>query len=68
DGRGLDYAEVRNGVSNVWRQPLSGGKPRQVTQFGEDRIFNGAWSPDGKQLAVARGRWRSDVVLISNFR
>ncbi|MGH9648948.1 MAG: DPP IV N-terminal domain-containing protein, partial [Terriglobales bacterium] len=68
DSRGLDYVEIRNGVANLWRQPLAGGKPRQVTNFTSDEMFNGAWSHDGKQLAVVRGRWRSDVVLISNFR
>ncbi len=68
DSRSLDYVEVRNGIANLWRQPLVGGKPRQVTHFTSDEMFNGAWSHDGKQLAVVRGRWRSDVVLISNFR
>jgi Tol biopolymer transport system component len=68
DSRSLDYVEVRNGVANLWRQSLDGGKPRQVTHFTSDEMFNGAWSSDGKQLAVVRGKWRSDVVLISNFR
>ena len=68
DGRGLTYVETRDGVANLWLQPLDGGKPRQLTHFTSDNIFNYAWSRDGKQLAVVRGNWSSDVVLISNFR
>ena len=68
DGRGLTYVEIRDGVANLWFQPLDGGKPRQLTHFTSDSIFNYAWSRDGQQLAVVRGSWSSDVVLISNFR
>jgi len=31
-------------------------------------IFDFAWSPDGKQLALTRGSQSSDVILISDFR
>ena len=68
DGRGLIYVDVRNGVSNLWVEPLEGGEPNQLTQFTSDQIFNYAWSGDGKQLAVARGTVTSDVVLLSNFK
>lgn len=33
DESGLDYVSTRGGVSNVWRQPLSGGPPVQITHF-----------------------------------
>jgi hypothetical protein len=52
---------------NLWRQPLSGGRPQQLTHFKE-LIFAYDWSADGKQLAITRGSKPSDVVLISNFR
>ncbi len=52
---------------NLWKQPLSGGPPQQITHFKE-LIFAYDWSPDGKQLAITRGSKPSDVVLISNFR
>jgi TolB protein len=68
DGRALDYRLTRNGASNIWRQPLAGGPPKQITNFKSDRIFSFAWSRDGKQLALARGTTSSDVVLISNFQ
>jgi Tol biopolymer transport system component len=68
DSRGLTYLEIRDGVANLWLQPLDGAKARQLTHFTSDNIFNYAWSRDGKHLAVVRGTTTSDVVLISNFR
>jgi len=66
-GHALDYIDTRAGVSNVWRQPLSGGAPEPVTRFSFGQIFNFAWSADGKRLALARGTSTSDAVLIRNF-
>jgi eukaryotic-like serine/threonine-protein kinase len=68
DSNGLIYLDSREGVGNLWLQPLAGGKPRQLTDFSSDRIYSFDWSPDGKQLVVARGNSSSDIVLISNFR
>jgi serine/threonine protein kinase/Tol biopolymer transport system component len=67
-GKALQYALTRNGASNLWEQPLSGGVPRQLTNFASDRILTFAWSRDGKQLLLIRGDVTSDVILISNFR
>jgi serine/threonine protein kinase len=68
DGKALDYRLTRSGASNIWRQPLAGGPPKQITNFKSDLIFFFAWSRDGKQLALERGTTSSDVVLISNFQ
>jgi serine/threonine protein kinase len=68
DGQGLTYLDSRGGVSNVWVQPLAGGKPRQLTNFPSDHIYSFAWSRDGKQLVLARGSSSSDIVLIRGFR
>ena len=35
DESGLDYVVTRNGVSNIWRQPLTGGPPVQITHFSD---------------------------------
>jgi len=68
DGKAMTYVDTRKGVSNIWRQPLDGGKPVQLTDFKSDRIFSFDWSRDGKQLALGRGTLTNDVVLISNFK
>ena len=68
DGKALDYLLTRGGATNIWRQPLAGGPPKQITNFKSDLIFFFAWSRDAKQLALARGTTSNDVVLISHFQ
>jgi eukaryotic-like serine/threonine-protein kinase len=67
-GGAIDYVLTRNGVSNIWRQNLAGGTPKQITNFESGQIFDFDWSRDGKQLALTRGNESSDVILITNFR
>jgi len=67
-GDAVEYALTRSGVTNIWRQKLSGGPPKQITNFGSGQIFGFAWSHDGRQLALTRGSESSDVILISDFR
>ena len=66
DGQAINYALLRADVSNIWRQPIDGSPPVQVTDFRDGRIFNFAYSRDGKQLAVSRGTFNRDVVLITD--
>ncbi len=67
-GDAVEYALTRSGVSNIWRQKLGGGPPKQITNFESGLIFDFDWSRDGRQLALTRGSESSDVILISNFR
>lgn len=62
DGSALDYVDTKNGASNLWRQPLAGGAPQQLTH-SEDKIIYFAWCRNGTKLAYVRGRTESDVVL-----
>jgi len=64
DGSALAYIVNRDGVSNIWIQPMDGGPPRQLTNFKSDQMFWFEWSPDGRQLGVSRGAITSDVVMI----
>ena len=66
-GKALQYLLTRNGATNLWEQDLSGGEPRQVTNFPSGRIFDFAWSRDGKKLMLIKGNQSSDVILIGNF-
>jgi Tol biopolymer transport system component len=67
-GDAIEYGVTRNGVSNIWRQKLKGGPPKQITNFTSGLIFYFDWSRDGKQLALTRGSQSSDVILITDFR
>ncbi len=68
DGKAFQYVLTREGVGNLCEQPLAGGPAKQLTHFKTDLIQDFAWSPDGKQLALSRGNFNSNVVLISNFQ
>jgi Tol biopolymer transport system component/DNA-binding winged helix-turn-helix (wHTH) protein len=65
DGQAINYVSLVDNVSNIWRQPIDGGPPVQVTNFESGRIFNFAYSPHGEKLALSRGSFNRDVVLIS---
>lgn len=68
DGLALTYIDTRAGVSNLWRQPIDGDSPKQLTAFKSEQIFSYDWSRDGKLLACERGVETSDVVLITNLQ
>ena len=68
DSKFIVYIDVKNGVSNLWSQPLKGGPPRQITNFTSGLIFDFAISHDGKQLILARGSVNSDVIMINNVK
>lgn len=63
DGSALDYIDTKGDVSNLWRLPVNGGQPKKLTNWNSDLLFLFAWSPDGKQLAAARGSFATDLVL-----
>jgi serine/threonine protein kinase/Tol biopolymer transport system component len=68
DGQALTYVLNRDGIANIWSQPVDGGKAVQLTAFKSDFIYSHEWSRDGRQLLFARGTVTSDVVLINNSR
>lgn len=68
DGKAMIYNLTRAGVSNLWRQPIEGGAPVQLTDFKTDQIYYFDWTADGNQLCLARGSSTSDVVLISDLK
>ncbi len=64
DGKALVYPIVKNGVSNLWLQPLDGAPGHPITNFKSDLIMDLRWSPDGKTLGVLTRRIDADVVLL----
>jgi hypothetical protein len=57
-----------NGVDNVWMQPLDGSAGHPVTDFKSEQIWSFGLSPDGKNLAVLRAHYDSDVVLLQETK
>jgi len=67
DSRGVTYVATRDGVSNIWEQPIDGSPPRPLTDFKSDLISSFAWSRKGT-LVCTRGSIANDVILITNIR
>ncbi|MEO6390965.1 MAG: winged helix-turn-helix domain-containing protein [Pyrinomonadaceae bacterium] len=68
DGQSFIFRDSESYVSNLWKQPLAGGPPRQLTNFKTEIIFNYAFSRDGQRLILSRGQTLSNVVLIRDFK
>ncbi len=54
DGSAATYIHAVDGVQNVWKQPVGGTGPTQVTTFTEGRLLDHALSPDGRRIALIR--------------
>ena len=67
DGAALTYVSTDQGVSNVWRQALTGGDPKPLTDFRENRIFFFDWSANERKLVLVRGSDTKDLILIRDF-
>jgi Tol biopolymer transport system component len=67
DGSALYYVNMRKGNHDVWKQPVAGGPPVQMTHF-EEPVQYCDWSLDGRTLACSRSLTLSDVVKITSFR
>jgi Tol biopolymer transport system component len=67
DGKGVDFVKSVSGAGNIWRQPLKGGPPVQITHFDRDELTHFAWSRDGRLLCT-RGNTTHKAILIQNFR
>ena len=68
DGKSITFIMGSGGdVANIWKQPLVGGPPVQITEFKEEWIFAFDWSKNG-DLVCSRGVIDNDVVLIRDIK
>jgi len=68
DGKAVIYAGERNGRSAIIRQSLNGDLIEDSLSLDTDELFDFGYSVDGRSLAITRGSWLSDIVLISGLR
>ena len=69
DGQAIDYIANREGVYNVWRMRLEGGKEQKLTEWQTtEPLWSFAWARDGRTLAVTRDTGNNALLLIQNFR
>ncbi len=67
DGRAIAFIE-RDARTNIYTAPVAGGPPTQLTHFDDRLIADFDWSPDGKQLVVARTLETNDIVVLKGLR
>jgi Tol biopolymer transport system component len=67
DGKGLIYSAERGTMMSLMTQPLDGRPPTEVAKLERYELFDFDYSFDNRSLAVTRGVWQHDVVLISGF-
>jgi Tol biopolymer transport system component len=67
DGQGVAYINEQD-HKNLWEQWLDGRPARALTRFPDAQILEFGFSPDGKRLALARGRSADDMVLLTGLR
>ena len=67
-GTALTYVRTKDGVSNLWSQPIGGGAAKQITHYTSGMIWRHTWSCDGKYLALAQGSLAIDAVMLTDQR
>ena len=67
DGKALIYLIEHDGVTALIKRTLAGAAPREIVTFAGDELFDFGYSFDGQSLAVTRGAWQHDIVLISGL-
>jgi Tol biopolymer transport system component len=65
DSQALTYIVQKKGVGNLWMQPLDSSPAKQLTNFGENRVYAFDWARDGDKLICARGSATGYVVMLT---
>jgi Tol biopolymer transport system component/DNA-binding winged helix-turn-helix (wHTH) protein len=68
DGTAVMYAGERAGHTAVIRQSLNGELKEESLSLDTDELFDFGYSVDGRTLAITRGTWLYDIVLISGLK
>jgi len=66
-GKALIYMAEMGGPIAIVKLPLYAGPTEQLAIFDQDELFDFDYSVDGQFLAVTRGLWQHDVVLLSEL-
>lgn len=68
DGQSLVYRVSQKSGSNLWQQPVGGGKGRLLTDFSTGEVYNFAFASDSSRVYLARGSQLRNAILINNFK
>lgn len=67
DAKAFIYMAERDGPIYIFKQALDGSPPEEIAKFDQDELFDFDYSADGQWLAVTRGAWQHDIVLIGGL-
>jgi serine/threonine protein kinase len=70
DGQWLAMPLSHGATTNLWVQPISGGRPQQITDFGDRPTIiarQTGWSPDSRRIVAAVVEMDADVVMIDGL-
>jgi Tol biopolymer transport system component/DNA-binding winged helix-turn-helix (wHTH) protein len=67
DSQSIEYLLTDTDGTQIVRQKFDGSEPVPIYTISDGRIFNFAWSKDGKKLAISRGQRLQDAVLLTEF-
>jgi Tol biopolymer transport system component/DNA-binding winged helix-turn-helix (wHTH) protein len=69
DGKGFYYAAYQNSTTaNIYFQSLADDEVKKITNFNDLQIFDFDFSPDLEKIAIIRGSWNQDAVLIKTLQ
>ena len=67
DGKSFIYVDTVAGSSRLFSQPISGGEPKPLAEFKDQRIYSFDISAKGA-IAMSLGSEKSEAIMITNFR
>jgi serine/threonine protein kinase len=68
DNQSFEYISEHGSQHSLWHQSLGKGSPRLIADLGNEQISDFELSPDGNQIALTRGTWIHEAVLIEGLR
>ena len=67
DSKAIEFIAALESGTQLMRQSFGESEPKPILTLPNDRIFNFAWSKDGKKIALSRGQQYRDAVLLTEF-
>ncbi len=68
DDRGIVFAVQAGESRSLWLQPIDGSEAKQITNLENPSVINARYSRDGKRIAIVRGDFVSNAIMITDFR
>ena len=68
DDHGIVFTVQAGESRNLWLQPIDSGEAKQITNLENPSVVNADYSRDGKRIALVRGDFVSNAIMITDFR